>query len=375
MVSWRSSFHYLLRMLLLLLVVLPPLGVWLDGKPLGQYLEFPPLTRYVQHADFSWIGFAFFVAVDLAMLAPFVLALVRTPPHPSRLTLHVFPWWGWVGVGVTVTAWALAWTRIPWFAALQHFTFSPLWLGYILIINALTHRRTGHCMMLDRPRYFLLLFPLSAVLWWFFEYLNRFVQNWYYIGIEAFGPLEYALYATPPFATVLPAVLGTAEYLETFPRLQRALQRWRPLHASHPKLIGWGTLLVSAFGLAGLGIWPDVLYALLWVSPLLMITSLQAIHGQPTIFSALRAGDWRPIYLPAIAALICGFFWEMWNFYSAAKWVYTVPYVHRFQMFEMPVVGFGGYLPFGLECAVIGGLLADALENNETDQHPTRGER
>jgi hypothetical protein len=118
-------------------------------------------------------------------------------------------------------------------------------------------------------------------------------------------------------------------------------------------------LLLAAVGLTGIGIWPDSLYPLLWVSPLLIITSLQAISGERTVFSSVTRGDWRRIYCSAIAALICGFFWEMWNFHSAAKWVYTVPYVYRYLVFEMPLLGFGGYLPFGLECAVIGMLIPD----------------
>ena len=61
----------------------------------------------------------------------------------------------------------------------------------------------------------------------------------------------------------------------------------------------------------------------------------------------------------ALAALICGFFWEMWNFYSLARWTYSVPLVHRFQIFEMPLLGYAGYLPFGLECAVMGSLFGE----------------
>jgi len=30
---------------------------------------------------------------------------------------------------------------------LQPHTFTPLWFGYIVLVNALTFRRTGHCMM------------------------------------------------------------------------------------------------------------------------------------------------------------------------------------------------------------------------------------
>jgi hypothetical protein len=43
----------------------------------------------------------------------------------------------------------------------------------------------------------------------------------------------------------------------------------------------------------------------------------------------------------------------MWNFYSLAKWVYHVPFVQRFHVFEMPILGYAGYLPFGLECSVV----------------------
>jgi hypothetical protein len=59
----------------------------------------------------------------------------------------------------------------------------------------------------------------------------------------------------------------------------------------------------------------------------------------------------------AMAALICGGFWEMWNFFSLAKWKYSIPFVHRYLIFEMPLLGYAGYLPFGLQCAVVGSLL------------------
>ncbi len=262
-----------------------------------------------------------------------------------------------------MASWALAWTRLPWFELLQPFTFTPLWIGYILIVNALTFARTGHCMMIDRVGYFLSLFPLSAVLWWFFEYLNRFVQNWYYIGVSEFSPAEYFVHATLPFSTVLPAVLGTIVYLETIPRLDDALRELVVVDMPHPAAVGWTVLLFSSLGLLGIGIWPQYLFPLVWVSPVLIITSLQAVMGEETIFSRVRDGDWRSIWIPALAGLICGFFWELWNSGSLAHWEYAIPYVHRFQIFEMPLIGYAGYLPFGLECLVIAGLLPGANLN------------
>lgn len=103
-----------------------------------------------------------------------------------------------------------------------------------------------------------------------------------------------------------------------------------------------------------MGAYPDQLFALLWVSPLMIILSIQGLTGRPALLHPLMNGDLRPVVVPAIAALICGFFWELWNSLSLARWSYTIPYVQRFHLFEMPVLGYGGYLPFGLECLLVG---------------------
>ena len=273
--------------------------------------------------------------------------------HERRLTSHAFPWWGWLGAALTALSWALAWNRFTWFEPLQPFTFTPLWLGYILLINALTFCRTGGCVMLDRPRYFLWLFPLSSGFWWFFEYLNRFVQNWYYIGAQEFTPLKYFLNATLPFSTVLPAVFGTTELLASYLLINAWLEQFRPILSTNMKIVGWGIFLLSSAGLTGIGIWPSYLFPLVWVAPLLLITSLQAVAGEETIFSVMGRGDWESLWVPALAAVVCGFFWEMWNYKSLPHWEYAVPFVHRFQIFEMPFLGYAGYLPFGLECMAV----------------------
>ena len=124
----------------------------------------------------------------------------------------------------------------------------------------------------------------------------------------------------------------------------------------------------------GIGVWPDYLYPLLWVSPLLIITSLQMILGEPTIFSSITRGDLRPIYCSALAALICGFFWEMWNYYAYPKWVYHVAWGNWLHIFEMPLLGYGGYLPFALELYAIYHFVLGLLGNRTTDYVKIRPE-
>ncbi len=39
----------------------------------------------------------------------------------------------------------------------------------------------------------------------------------------------------------------------------------------------------------------------------------------------------------------------MWIYWAFPKWQYTIPLADFARVFEMPLLGFGGYVPFGLE--------------------------
>jgi hypothetical protein len=300
-------------------------------------------------------------------VGPILLRVVRVnlrsssllTQHPAVNPQHygfTFPWWGWLAIGWIGLWWVVAWTRVPGLVVVQEHTFTPLWLGYIVIVNACTFGRTGRCMMLHRPRYFLSLFPLSAAFWWLFEYLNRFVQNWYYLGVADLSSFEYFFRATTPFSTVLPAVIGTAELLTSYLVISAGLDRFEPVQLLQKKWLGWVLLSLSCLGFLGIGFWPNYLFPLVWVGPLLLVVSLQVLAGEPTVCLPLAQGEWRGVVVPALAALICGIFWELWNWQSLAHWEYALPFVQRFQLFEMPLLGYAGYLPFGLECVVVADL-------------------
>jgi hypothetical protein len=202
---------------------------------------------------------------------------------------------------------------------------------------------------------------VSSIFWWFFEYLNRFVQNWHYLGVENFSSGEYIFHASLCFSTVLPAVQSTEEYLGSFSRLAVPLKNWRPAVIHNPLPWGWLLLVSAAFCLGAISLYPDYLFPMLWVAPFLIITAVQVVFRDETLFRDLSGGDWRRIWLPALAALVCGFFWEMWNFKSLTHWEYSVPFVQRFHIFKMPLLGYGGYLPFGLECMVVAMMLDRVL--------------
>jgi hypothetical protein len=326
----------------------PLLGLALAGIPVTPYLQFPPLTEAVAHAPFSW---DVFVALSLlvAAVALGVCSAVRINVRPARPPSGRLPRWGAFGFLLIACGWTFAWSEglVPpeW----RRHTFAVLWLGYILAMNGLVRRRTGKCLLTHHTRWFLLLFPLSAGFWWLFEHLNQFIDNWYYSGVHASRRWDYFLQATLPFATVLPAVASTWAWLGSYPHLEFARL---PAVGGHPALT-WLALVVGMLGLAGIGVWPETLYPGLWVAPLFIVCALQQLLVGETLLAPLRQGDWRPLVQPALAGLMCGVLWELWNYGSAAKWHYSIPYVQRFHLFEMPLLGYAGYLPFGVVCALV----------------------
>ena len=344
----------------LMCLALPVVGLWMWGVEVPKLWAFPPEVREIGEIGFSrWVAAVYWVG----MLVLFAWLLKRRPvsllPEASPEG-GCFPGWGWCAVAWLGVGWWLAWSRHPWFSWGQEYTFTPLWVGYVVVVNAWVQKRTGRCPMCERPLFFFALFPVSAVFWWVFEYYNRFVHNWIYWGDDV-GAVEYIVHASVCFSTVLPAVYSTAVLLRSFRRWQQRMRGpcWCP---AAPRALACGVLLVCAASFLAVGVYPRLLYPLLWTGPLLVWLCLGVLAGRPVDLGNLGEGDWREVWTWALAALICGFFWEMWNVQSLVKWTYQVPHLHGVLVFEMPLAGFLGYLPFGLECALVVGVVRRAMK-------------
>jgi len=343
-----------------IILFLPLSAVMFRGGVLNGYLSFPPLTGYVEHMPFSWAAFAIITVFIMVTVLPLIFHVIRNGiPEDKKQQEAKLPWWGYAGICAGIISWIIAWTRLPLFHDLQRWTYFPLWISYIIVINAICFRRSGYSLLTHHTVYLLYLFPVSAGFWWVFEYLNRFSANWYYSGVGRLSPLRYFLEASLAFSTVLPAVISTGELIKTFPRLFSGMESYIKVNLRYPRSAAIIMLILSGAGLFLITIYPEFLFPLLWISPVVLILSLQSFSGEENFLSPLASGDWRGVAVYALAALMCGFFWEMWNYYSEARWIYSIPYVHRFKIFEMPVLGYAGYLPFGIECAVAAGLFAE----------------
>ena len=377
-----------IALLMAILMGVPALCAWLGGydeiwegvksfPPRTEDWGFHPEKLWNHRCPFSWTYFLALAIFTFFCLRPLVRRALRPCPRPvgaapvaptrpvgavlqtapataAASAAAPFPLWGYLGILELAVAWVFCWAKFDFCREIQpHISYMPLWIGYILIVNALCVWRSGTSPLTAHPLPYLMTFPVSALFWWFFEYLNRYVWNWYYLGVSQMGAGEYAFYATLCFSSVLPAVSGTAALLHTFePFRDERFSDLKPV-----KMRSWRTLsllaVVAALGLAGIVFFPQFTFPLLWLSPLMVFLLLQTALGEPCILEMPNGRNWALVLRFACAALVCGLCWETWNYYAVAKWVYSVPYVHGFQIWEMPLIGFGGYLPFGVECAVI----------------------
>ena len=249
----------------------------------------------------------------------------------------------WIGWSLIAIFWPLNWF-LP--GRRTSFLFFPLWLGYILAVDGLVLRRSGTSLWTRFRREFVGLFFISAPAWWLFEVINRRTQNWEYLGGESFGAFEYFVLSTISFSTVMPAVFETAELVRTFPWIARFAPAWRL--QSRPS-VGFVCLATGMLMLALSLLWPRYCYPFVWGSVFLILEPLNAWLGRRHVWQDLQRGDWRPLVSLSLGALICGFFWEMWNYYSYPKWIYHTPGAEFLHVFEMPLLGYIGYLPFAWE--------------------------
>lgn len=267
---------------------------------------------------------------------------------------RAFPARGWIGLALVAAAW---WANWGLDGLRTYWAFFPLWLGYGLTMDALVYQRTGTSLIARSRRRYVGLFLISAPAWWLFELLNLRTQNWTYLGAEHFSPAAYAFWTTLSFTTVMPAVFGTAEWVASFGFLKRV--------PSGPRIVpdrrttaaffaaGWASLILVV-------LWPRLFFPLVWISLYFILEPLNVWRGRRSLAHYTRTGDWRPILALWLGVLLTAFFWEFWNFFSYPKWIYEVPWGDWLHVFEMPLLGYGGYLPFALELFAMYHLIAGA---------------
>jgi hypothetical protein len=244
-------------------------------------------------------------------------------------------------------AWPLAWFGNPPFS--EH-TFFPIWLGYVLSVDGVVFLRSGSSLLTRNKLGFLGLFAASIPLWWMFELANHFLDNWHYLRPDDARWFTTRIEGSASFSTVIPAVFETAELCATT-RLGRRKWTFIRINPSNRTLIAIAVLGFALFLLSLAA--PRYFFPFVWLGVFFALDPINALAGQPSIAKQVAENHWNTVVLLFAAGLTCGYLWEMWNYWSMPKWVYDITYADRYRLFEMPILGYGGYLPFALEVYAI----------------------
>ncbi len=244
--------------------------------------------------------------------------------------------WGLALMGVlTGQALVLRW--------LYYFAWYPL----VLCLDGLLFRLKGESWLLSRPRELGRMAFWSVTGWLVFEALNLVLENWGYLGVLDPWWLRWPGYALA-FATVFPGVLLTAELLAALGLGQGLRGRPRDPGAWQPFSLVLGTVML-VLTLA----FPHYAFPLIWLAFIFLLDPFCELLGAPSLLGRLAAGERQEHLCLLTAGLLCGLWWELWNWPATAKWVYTLPVFRFWKVFEMPLLGYLGFPPFALECAVM----------------------
>lgn len=268
------------------------------------------------------------------------VAISQAKPH--------FPIYGYVAGASLVVSEILMFLRVEpfltWFTPIQ-------WTGYIFLLDALLVRFRGKGYIFHRTAEFLYMAVVSVAVWFLFEAYNLYLQNWKYINLPESLWVRMAGYVWA-FATIFPGVLLTSEVLDHFGLFQSI--RFSPINITRKKL--WGLMIFGFLSVTVPVLVPReiarYLFAFVWVGFVFLLDPVNYLLKRPSFLAQLEEGKVQKLLSLFMAGLICGLLWEFWNYWAGAKWVYTVPFLQEPKLFEMPLFGYLGFLPFAAECYV-----------------------
>jgi hypothetical protein len=259
----------------------------------------------------------------------------------------------WIGLAVMIVSEAATLARIEPFWSWN----TPIaWTGFIIFADAIVWRARGNSWMRSNPREFALLALVSIPLWLVFEGYNLVIRNWYYVGLPENPLLRLFGYAWS-YATIWPAIFEGAELSAVW----RGKVRLKPdtTGANPPALpappalpglsIATGALMLALPFFATPSI-ARYLAAPVWLGFIFLLDPINDRLGAASLMRDLRDGRVDRIINLLLSGLLCGVLWELWNYWSRAKWHYTVPIMAHVKIFEMPLPGYLGFPPFALEC-------------------------
>lgn len=271
----------------------------------------------------------------------------RAPPFVSLVSSAVESY-HWIGLAIMIVSESATLAQIEPFWSWN----TPIaWTGFILFADGVVWRARGRSWLRSNPREFAFLAVVSIPLWVVFEGYNQLIDNWHYVGLPENPLLRYFGYAWS-FATIWPAIFEGAELIAVW----RGTEGPNDLHPATPVAREFGPAMwLSVAAGAAMLIWPLVrpspyLAAPVWLGFIFLIDPINWRWGATSLFAEIRRRRYDRLVNLALSGFLCGVLWEFWNYWSRAKWHYTVPIMEDLKIFEMPLPGYLGFPAFAVEC-------------------------
>jgi len=217
---------------------------------------------------------------------------------------------------------------LNWFYTLE-------WWSYIFFIDAVNYKVRGDSLFKRDRSCFAYISFVSVFYWLIFELFNFTLKNWFYIKLPIWGIFRWLGYFIS-FATVVPAIMETYELFYHF-------NKKISFNIPAIRLSNNGLFLIGIVMLGLSLLFPKALFPLVWIGFIFVFEPFNRLKDAPLL------NDSRKIVSLLESGLVCGFLWEFWNFWAESKWAYQIPYFSEPKLFEMPIAGYLGFLPFALE--------------------------
>jgi len=218
------------------------------------------------------------------------------------------------------------------------------WWSFLLIMDSVNVRSRGTSPLCESGSRFLSAAFLSVPVWLVFELFNLRLKNWSYHGLPPSLPERWLGFFVA-FATVIPAVWELAVFFQGFFKDRKEL-RFRPAIGPFWLRFSFVTGVVSlALSLA----WPHLFFPFVWLGFIFLLEPVNFRRHAPSIMADLENRRGSRFASWALAGLAAGLVWESLNFWAGSHWEYTLPRLNFWKIFQMPVLGYGGFIPFGLE--------------------------
>ncbi len=224
-----------------------------------------------------------------------------------------------------------------------------VWLAFLMVLDGVLEMTPDGSPARRRPGRFVVCFLASVPIWLWFDWVNFwFVHAWAYHGLPEATLHRYLMYFAA-FGAICPAMFLTAEAIQ---RLGLGRLAGRPLR------LGPGARRACVALGAVFLVFPFVVRdatgtLTMWLAWILILEPLNRRLGAPSLLGDWEAGRYGRTVALLAAGLACGFLWEFWNYWAAAKWTYDLPFLgplEAVRFFEMPMVGLLGFPPFAIEC-------------------------